>query len=370
MLLRSLLVVLCMVPLAWAMGEDNNSQAWQKMVQAGPANIPVILKDLDQANPTQANWLRTAVEAIVDKELSAGRKLDQAALEAFLKDTTHQPRSRRMVYEWLCKIDPTTKAKWITSFQNDPSLELRRDAVADALEKLPKEGDRKAGLRTILAYTRDRDQVDAIAKELKTLGDEVDLAAHFGFIRDWAVLSTFDNTGEKGFAVVYPPEVKLDWGMTPAGKDGKPTAWKRITSVDPYGKIDFAKNIGKIKSSVAYAVAIVKVDQPTKVELRANTYNSIKVWLNTKEVIAHEEYHHGDNMDQYVGQGTLNPGENIILVKICQNDQKEMWAQSWEFALRVCDDLGTATKLQVIPAPVQYATTTRSKLTQAASRQP
>ncbi|MFO0813806.1 MAG: HEAT repeat domain-containing protein [Gemmatales bacterium] len=331
----------------------DDSAAWQSRVKQGPAGLPAILKELDTANPTRANWLRTAADAIVENELNAGRKLDVALLTSYLKDTSNAPRSRRMVYEWLCRIDPETKARYIASFLNDPSLELRRDAVADALAKLPKEGDRKAGLRAILNSARDRDQVDAIAKELKALGDEVDLAAHFGFIRNWAVLSQFDNTGEKGFAVAYAPEKEFDWKMQPAGKDNKPTEWKKITSVDPYGKMNLAKDIGKHKSAIAYAVTIVKVDKPTKVDLRANTLNAIKVWLNGKEVIAHEEYHHGDNMDQYIGQGELKAGENLIMVKVCQNDQKESWAQSWEFALRVCDNLGTAVKLEVVPAPIK-----------------
>ncbi len=315
--------------------------------------MPAILKQLETANPTKANWLRTAADAIVENELAAGRKLDVAGLQGYLKDQTKNPRSRRMVYEWLCKVDPGFKEEWIASFINDPSLELRRDAIADALAKLPKEGDRKAGLRKILVSARDRDQVDAIAKELKGLGDEVDLAAHFGFIRQWAVLSTFDNTDEKGFAAVYEPEKKFEWNMLPTGKDNKPTEWKKLSSTDSYGKVDLAKGIGKHKSAVAYAVTIVKVDAATKVDLRANSLNALKVWLNGKEVIAHEEYHHGDNMDQYIGQGTLQPGENIIMVKVCQNDQKESWAQSWEFALRVCDQLGTAVKLEVIPTPVK-----------------
>lgn len=356
MLLRTMLLLLCLIPLPFAMADESLAQAWQQMVKSGPTSIPLVLQQLETANPTKANWLRTAVDAIVDNELAAGRKLDQASFESYLKDTTHQPRCRRMVYEWLCKIDPATKTKWISTFLHDPSLELRRDAVADALAKLPKEGDRKAGLRAILVHTRDRDQVDAIAKELKTLGDEVNLAAHFGFIRDWAVLATFDNTDGKGFAAVYPPEEKFDWNALPQGKDNKPTAWKKVTTVDPYGKVDLAKNVGKIKSAVAYAAAVVKVDKPMKIDLRANSMNAVKVWLNGKQLIAHEEYHTGDNMDQYVGQGTLNAGENIILVKICQNDQKESWAQEWDYALRVCDNLGTAVPVELVAAPIKNTT--------------
>jgi len=350
------ITLICLLPPVLILADEAHSQSWQQLVKAGPSALPMVLKHLDQANPTEANWLRTAADAIIEKEMAAGKKLDQASWGEFLKDTKHAPRSRRMVYEWIIKIDPAAKAQWLPTFLNDPSLELRREAIADALEKLPKEGDRKGGLRKILGYTRDRDQVDAIAKELKTLGDEVDLAAHFGFIREWAVLTTFDNTGEKGFAAVYPPEKQLDWKPLPTGKDNKPTKWTKVTSKDPYGKINLAKDVGKLKASVAYAVAIVKVDQETKVDVRASTPNGIKVWVNGKPAVAHEEYHHGDNLDQYVGQATLNAGENVILVKVCQNDQKEPWAQSWEFALRVCDNLGTAVKVDLVPAPVQYAT--------------
>lgn len=351
---RLTLILLCVVPLSLSLADEASD--WQTLVKSGTTALPGILKQLDTASPTQANWLRTAADAIVENELSNGRKLDTNTLSNFVKDINHHPRSRRMVYEWLIRIDPESKSKWLAGFLNDPSMELRRDAVAHLLETIKKsdKSDRKTNLRSALGYARDKDQVDSIAKELKGLGDEVDLAAHFGFIRQWAVLSTFDNTGEKGFAAVYPPEEKLDWKTLPVGKDNKPTAWKKVTSTDPYGKINLAKDVGKFKSSVAYAVAIVKVEKDVDIEVRANTLNAIKVWVNSKQAIAHEEYHHGDNMDQYVGQARLKAGENIILVKLCQNDQKEPWAQAWEFALRVCDNVGTAVKLELVPAPVQY----------------
>ena len=50
----------------------------------------------------------------------------------------------------------------------------------------------------------------------------------------------------------------------------------------------------------------------------------------------------GFEIDQYVGRGELKRGSNLILVKICQNEQMEDWAQTWAFRLRVCDSRGTA----------------------------
>src|SRR5207244_4039315 len=74
---------------------------------------------------------------------------------------------------------------------HDPSLELRRDAVELVLKNAREHLDRAdkpgatAAYRKALSGARDRDQVDLIAKELKTLGVEIDLAAHFGSIRQW-----------------------------------------------------------------------------------------------------------------------------------------------------------------------------------------
>jgi hypothetical protein len=42
----------------------------------------------------------------------------------------------------------------------------------------------------------------------------------------------------------------------------------------------------------------------------------------------------------------LKPGKNEVLLKLCQNDQKEEWAQVWGFAARVCDPTGGALPLK------------------------
>ena len=43
-------------------------------------------------------------------------------------------------------------------------------------------------------------------------------------------------------------------------------------------------------------------------------------------------------------------GKNEILLKTVQNDQKEQWAQVWQFGLRICDATGG-------PLPVKIAIT-------------
>ncbi len=65
-----------------------------------------------------------------------------------------------------------------------------------------------------------------------------------------------------------------------------------------------------------------------------------RVYLNGKLIDEHRVYHSGCEWDQYVSRGVLRPGRNALLVKCCQNEQKQDWAVHWRFQFRVCDQRG------------------------------
>ena len=111
---------------------------------------------------------------------------------------------------------------------------------------------------------------------------------------------------------------------------------------DEYGHVDLNKAIGKHMGVVGYAVVEFQSDRQQPAELRLGTENANKIWLNGKLLSSADVYHANGTMDQYVGRGELKAGKNVILLKICQNEQKEEWAQDWKFHLRVCDALGKA----------------------------
>src|SRR5215813_9125666 len=92
--------------------------------------------------------------------------------------------------------------------------------------------------------------------------------------------------------------------------------------------------------AVAYALAEIDCAVERPVHVRAGSQNAIKIFLNGKPIFFREEYHHGMQMDQHIGEGTLRPGRNTLLIKICQNEQSEDWAQNWSFQARVCDQAG------------------------------
>ena len=93
---------------------------------------------------------------------------------------------------------------------------------------------------------------------------------------------------------------------------------------------------------MAYAYAVVESPKDQAVWLRAGCITSLKMWVDGKRVFARDEYHHGMEMDQHVAKARLKKGENTILLKVCQNEQKEPWAQDWKFQLRLTDLSGSA----------------------------
>jgi hypothetical protein len=317
-------------------GDEAAIAAVRELSKLGADAIPAILNGMDGADIVVINWLRGAVEAIVDRETKAGRPLPTEQLEAFLKDTKHESRARRLAFECIAKADPKTSERLLESFLNDPSAELRRDAVAKKLEDIRKRNGEAASWKGLLQYARDRDQVEVIVKELKGLGVEIDLTSHWGFLTTWKLIGPFDNKGGAGFAKVYAPETKIDLAKA-----------KEVTTTEKLGNVDLNKAIGKDHGVVYYAYTVVESDQEQPAELRAATPNAIKIFVNGKEVFHREEYHHGQTMDQHIGQCTLRKGRNQILVKVCQNEQKEDWAQTWAFQLRICDDLGAALPVKV-----------------------
>lgn len=326
--------------------------AVKELSQGSAETLVPLLTAFDDAGPLATNWLRGVVDTVADRQLKSTGKLPAAALEGFVKDTARRAEARRLAYEWLIKVDATAADRLIPGMIRDASPEFRRDAVQRLIKTATATKDENQKEKAIqlyrdaLAGAVDDDQVKAIVTPLKELGEAVDLQKHFGFLTEWWVVGPFDNTGLKGFDTAYAPEKSVDVSATYDGKEG-PISWKKFATKDDYGVFNIAKQVSPYKGAVVYATTTFESDKVRPVEFRLGTPNAWKLWVNGEFVFGRDEYHRGTQLDQYSVKARLRQGQNVILLKICQNEQTEEWAQDYKYQIRVCDSTGAA----VLPSP-------------------
>lgn len=340
-------------------GNAEAARTWRELSHLPASELPQLLAALDGASPAAVNWLSTAIGAIAERERVSGHPLPAAALDAFLRDTRHSGRGRKLAYDLLCAADPTAPKRLLPTMLDDPGAELRFEAVQaafDAVKARPTDSsDATAELRRLLSVARYGGQVEATASELKRRGSPVDLVAHFGFITRWQVVGPFDNADGRGFRTALPPERGADLAARYAGKGGVEVAW-RPAAADKAGVIDLNRLFpapagGRSKGPkavVAYAYAEVDSPAARDVEVRAASATAVKVFVNGREVLARETYHQSFDRDMHTAPARLVKGRNTVLVKVCQNDQPEDWAQNWMFQLRLTDALGAAVPVMVV----------------------
>ena len=328
-------------------GNAAAAAAWRAIVAGDAGRIPAVLAAMDGANPLAANWLSAAVDALA----TGHGPVPVDGLRDFLADTRHDPHARRLAYELIRDHDPAAARVLMAGMLDDPAGELRRDAVQreiDAAAGMKKEGrgdEAIAGYRKALAAARDVDQIKAVDAALKGLGQSVDLPRQFGFLMHWQVIGPFDNAEGRGFDAVYPPEQAIDLAAQVAGRDG-PVSWKPLATTDAYGMVDLNPSYpgpeGGLKEVVAYAFTAYDAAEGRDAELRLGCKNAWKLWHNGRLLFGRDEYHRGMKIDQYRLPIRLERGRNTILVKLCQDAQKQDWTKEWQFQLRVCDATGTA----------------------------
>ena len=328
-------------------GNAEAAVAFRSLSQARASALLPLLRAIEPSNRTARNWLRSAVEVIVERELAEKKPLPFADLKTFLADRSQAPEARRLAFDLMLAIDRGASETLAPGFLDDPSNELRRDAVALLIAEGARQLAQEAGDTATITYrkalhaARDVDQIQAIAKALTDLKQQVDLPRHFGFLTDWQVIGPFHNTDRKGFAEEFPPEKKIDLKARHPGKESE-VKWQALATSDPYGKVDLNEPYGKLKEVTGYAYHEFESGEVQPAELRLGCKNAWKVWLNGKLLFSRDEYHRGQRIDQYKMPVPLEKGPNSILIKLCQNEQKEHWTVEWEFQLRVCDTTGKA----------------------------
>ena len=321
-------------------GHEDAIAAMNELSNATANDIPEMLKGMNDANRLAENWLRSAIESAAAKgDLPFGK------LYSFLEDKTNSQHSRRLAFELITEAKPNEKDAMLSMMLEDPSLEIRKDAVALEVSKIKKfatNEDKVKGYQRVLQLAREIEQIKSIAEALSELDVEVDLNQHFGMIMEWQLIGPFENKNQSKFDEAYPPEKEISLSATYDGMDGAKVTWKKHVSEEDEGVVDLNKALANHKGAITYAYTEFISSEAKEVDVRLGCINANKVWVNGKLVIENEVYHASSNLDQYISQADLKKGKNTILIKVCQNEQKESWAQRWQFQFRISDASGKA----------------------------
>ena len=315
-----------------------------RVLNAATANqIPLILEGMDGANKLATNWLRSAVVSI------SGRadNLPTEKIKSYFLDQSNSHLGRLLAFDLLSQDDAKFADATIATLADDPSLPLRAKAIKQMLAQADKSNDDQvlSILVTALDKARDVNQVISAAKKLEEKGIAIDLQKQLGFLSQWQLVGNFDNAKGEGFDVVHGPEqnvqdIDLDAEYDAVG--GTTAKWQSHNTADSLGLVDLNKVIGKVKGVTVYAYTTFSADEARAAEIRIGCINAHKVWLNGKLIISNNVNHNGISPDKFSGTGELTQGENQILIKVCQNEQTQQWAQRWQFQVRVCDQTGKA----------------------------
>jgi hypothetical protein len=320
--------------------------AAKQLRQTSSAKISLLLDAMADTNPVAENWLRGII-------FDVARKSSQpmaANLQSYAMDQSNNPTGRGLAMELLQKQAPQTANRLITDCLNDPSLPLREMAVEQAIQRAQQLAqdqpqDAIADYRVSLSAARHPKQLTRIIEALGELGEEVNTADAFVLLTNWQSLAPLNNVGGVGFNKQYAPEKEfetagiIDLRAKHTGKHSD-VNWQPISGSLDLGEVDLADAYNKEKGAVGYLFAEFESDLDRPAQARLGCINANKIWINGKLVMQNEVYHAGSMIDQYISDFPLKKGTNRILLKICQNEQEESWAQDWKFQFRITDPSG------------------------------
>jgi hypothetical protein len=328
-------------------GSAEAAGAWKVLARTPIEQLPLLLAGMDGATPLARNWIRAAVDEIVERAERGKKLLPTVALESFLADTKHDPQARRLAFDLLVERDKTVRDRFLPKMVKDPSPELRRDAIGRVLDDAEKffGAEKKAEARPLFQQAfvaaRDKDQIDKAAKRLKDLGQTIDLAKHLGFLLDWKLIGPFANVEQKGVEAAYAPEKALDFRAEYDGKEGK-VRWKDYVSKDENGIIDLNIGVGEHFEAAGYAATEFTSPAARDVEVRIGCYTVFKLWVNGELALHRADAYTGMSFDHYRTKIRLREGKNTLLMKVCTDIPQPGLPKLWRFQLRVCDADGAA----------------------------
>lgn len=325
-------------------------QAWQRLVECDVAVLPEILAAMKDADAVGVNWLRTAYDAILDREAASGIPVER--LMAVIVDPEYDGRARRLAWSTLESQRPRDARQLLTTLLEDAEFRLQAvQMLIDDAEAAVEADDQQLArqlYRKAFEASVDYEQICGLAERLKHLDDPVDLRAKLGVPKQWQLLGPLPGHDQTGFQRTYPPEEHLDLDAEHTGVAG-PIRWQTVVPGED-GQVDLNRVFGISSDTVAYAYARFDAPRSMDAQLLVGADDNVAVWFNGQMVFAFPHYHQHLRVDRFRIPVRLAEGGNTLLLKVCQSVTPPDYPRpnQWQFVCRIVD-------LDGKPVPLRWA---------------
>lgn len=321
--------------------------ARNSLAAAPAAALPSILAAMHEQPLPVVNWLRSAGDDIVDRNLRQGTALPLGKLADIAGNRALSSHARRTALEWCERIQPGFTAGFLPDRLDDPVFAPNAVDAAFQTALLREKASDTAGAQSLLSAAfraaTDPEQAKRVAEKLGTLGAVVDLHHHLGTLTKWQVIGPFAGNDQAGATTAYPPEEQIDLTKRYPGKSGD-VAWRAVVLPANESFFDLKKLVAETDDAVAYLATTLVSDREQAVELRATGDDNLQVWLNGKKVIDAPEYYQRTRLDKHRAQVVLKAGSNQLLAKVCEvklpPGPPSGSPPRWQFSLRIIDPAG------------------------------
>ncbi|HMF12786.1 MAG TPA: VCBS repeat-containing protein, partial [Gemmataceae bacterium] len=148
-------------------------------------------------------------------------------------------------------------------------------------------------------------------------GLNVPVAAGPPKLGKWHYIGPFDNTGQRGFDAIYPPEKEIDLKKEYPGKNGAKAVWREGKFTDGQGNNLAIFGGPNDSDAVVYLYREIECPGPTELPVSFGSDDTLTVWLNGEKLVSQNEYR-ALAPDQARVTLKLKAGKNQLLLKICQ----------------------------------------------------
>jgi hypothetical protein len=152
------------------------------------------------------------------------------------------------------------------------------------------------------------------------------------------VIGPFEGGSLQAHDTVYPPEKELDFTAVYEGKGGRMLRWRPVPGQAflPNGILDLNIGCEDADEATAYLTFEVAVPAARKATVSLGSDDSVKVWLNGKQVHSNPVEVRGVTPGEDKFDVELQAGTNIFLLKVCDN------YGGWGASFELLDEAGQA----------------------------